>query len=215
VAKIQRPPEPFLYPLPVALVTCTEPGGGSNILTVSWVMNACAAPPMLTISLRPHRYSTQVIQETGEFAVNIPSYNIAYEVDLCGTLSGRDADKLRISGLTEAPASVIKAPLLEECVVSMECITRQSIPLGSHTLFLAEIAALHVDEVVYQARGSMEDSFASEEDLAAGVELDKGDDELTLELTRAKPLLYAPHTHEYWVLGDIAQCHLQSSGKKP
>ena len=197
LAKARRDPQPFVYPLPVALVTCLERDGGPNILTVSWITNVCAQPPMVAISLRPHRYSTEIIQDTGEFGVSIPSYDIAYEVDLCGTLSGRDTEKVRVSGLTEEPGEKIRAPLIAECPVSMECVTRHTVPLGSHILFVGEVVALR-----------------AEEDLYLGLDLE-GEEEPHLEITRAKPLLYAPHSHDYWILGDIAQSYHASGGKKP
>ena len=199
MGKIRREPFPLIYPLPVSLVTCSEASGGSNITTVAWVTNVCAAPPMVAISLRPHRYSTSIIEESGEFAVNMPSRNLAYEVDLCGTLSGREADKARISGLTEVPGDVIRAPLLAECVVNMECRTRHVLPLGSHVLFIGEIVALHI-----------------EEDLLSRVEdSDLEDDERYLDVTRARPMLYSPQTHDYWTLGEPAQPLSASAGKKP
>ncbi|MCA1596963.1 MAG: flavin reductase family protein, partial [Chloroflexi bacterium] len=155
------------------------------------------------ISLRPHRYSTTIITETGEFAINIPSADIAYEVDLCGTLSGRDADKSRISGLTELPASVIRAPLLAECPVNMECQTRQVIPLGSHVLFLAEVVALHIEEdLLTRVENSEEEADADE-------------DERYLEMKGTRPLLYFPESHDYWTPGNDARPLNHSSGKKP
>ena len=198
MGKIRREPQPFIYPLPVALITCQESAGGSNIITVAWISNACASPPMVGLSLRPHRYSTDIIKETGEFGVNMPSAEIAYEVDLCGTLSGRDADKIRISGLTEAPASIIRAPLLAECAVNMECVTRQVIPLGSHLYFLAEVVALHV-----------------EEDLLSRVEDSEEEDDRRLELERSSSLVYLPEVHDYWTLGPDPRRLNHSSGKKP
>lgn len=193
--KIRQEPRPLIYPLPVALVTCLDPNGGSNIVTVSWIMNVCASPPLVAISLRRHRFSTQIIQETGEFGVNIPSSNLTYEVDLCGTLSGMDVEKLRIAGLTEMKAEKIQAPLLLECPVNMECRTQQVIPLGTHILFLGEVLALYIEE----------SAFSEAPDLES--------DDQALDITRAKPLVYAPGTHDYWALGDTSQG--RSEGKKP
>ncbi|MDQ2731626.1 MAG: flavin reductase family protein [Armatimonadota bacterium] len=193
--KIRQDPRPFIYPLPVALVTCLDPNGGSNIITVCWIMNASASPPLVAISLRPHRYSTQIIQESGEFGVNIPSTHLTYEVDLCGTLSGMDVEKLRIAGLTEMKAEKIGAPLLADCPVNMECRTHQVIPLGSHILVLGEVVALYVEESALSAESQVEG------------------DEREFDVTLAQPLIYAPGTHDYWTLAQTRQS--RSEGKKP
>jgi flavin reductase (DIM6/NTAB) family NADH-FMN oxidoreductase RutF len=131
-------PGTMLCPLPVVMVTCVGREGRPNIFTVAWTGIVCTDPPMLSISVRPERYSYELLQETGEFVVNIPSVREVRATDLCGVISGREVDKFERTGLTPAPASVVSAPLIRECPVSLECRVTQTLSLGSHTLFLAE-----------------------------------------------------------------------------
>jgi flavin reductase (DIM6/NTAB) family NADH-FMN oxidoreductase RutF len=195
LGRVQLDPQPLIYPLPVALVACLELGGGPNVLVVSWITSVCASPPLIGVSLRPHRYSTQVIQETGEFTVNFPSHEMAVEVDLCGGLSGRDVEKLRVTGLTQTLGDAVRAPLIAECPVNLECTVRQTLALGSHILFIAEVMALHVD-------GNL---CHTEDD----------QDEPQLDFLRATPLIYAPQSHDYWKIDEAAGCIIRSTGKKP
>ncbi len=145
-----------LAPVPAALVGC---GGGEfryNLLTVAWTGIVCSAPPMLSISVRPDRYSHELIRSTGEFTVNLPTAAMAAAVDRCGVRSGRDCDKFAEEGLTPLPGSQIAAPLVAECPLGLECRIRQTIELGSHTLFLADILAVQVSKDYLSASGRLE-----------------------------------------------------------
>jgi flavin reductase (DIM6/NTAB) family NADH-FMN oxidoreductase RutF len=151
----KRLQKPFvvLYPAPVTLITC---GGGEvkpNIITISWAANLCSQPPMVGIGVRPGRYSYNLIKEGGEFVVNIPRPEMVEVCDRCGTVSGRDVDKFAEFGLTPLPASQVKAPLIAECPVNVECQVRQMLPLGSHHLFIGEVVAVHLDEDCLDQRG--------------------------------------------------------------
>ncbi|HPS01167.1 MAG TPA: flavin reductase family protein [Candidatus Sumerlaeota bacterium] len=148
-------PGTMLCPLPVVMVTCAGRDGRANILTVAWTGIVCTDPPMLSISVRPERYSYDLIQETGEFGVNIPSVREIRATDLCGVISGRDGDKFERAGLTPAPASIVSAPLIRECPVNLECRVTQTLALGSHTLFLAEIVATQVSKSLLTASGRL------------------------------------------------------------
>jgi flavin reductase (DIM6/NTAB) family NADH-FMN oxidoreductase RutF len=148
-------PGTMLCPLPVVMVTCVGREGRPNIFTVAWTGIVCTDPPMLSISVRPERYSYELLQETGEFVVNIPSVREVRATDLCGVISGREVDKFERTGLTPAPASVVSAPLIRECPVSLECRVTQTLSLGSHTLFLAEIVATQVSKSLMTASGRL------------------------------------------------------------
>ncbi len=148
-------PGTLLCPVPVVMVTCVGHAGRPNILTVAWTGIVCTDPPMLSISVRPDRYSYDLIQETGEFVVNVPSLREVRATDLCGVISGREEDKFERAGLTPAPASVVSAPLIRECPVNLECRVTQTLALGSHTMFLAEIVATQVSKSLMTETGRL------------------------------------------------------------
>jgi len=139
-------PGNMLYPLPVVMVSMADKNGNYNIITLAWVGTVCTNPPMVSISVRPERYSYPILQETGEFVINLTTKELAYATDYCGVKSGRDVDKFKEMQLTPLPASQIKAPLIGESPVSLECKVRQIMPLGSHHMFLADVVAVHADE---------------------------------------------------------------------
>lgn len=146
-------PSTFLVPVPAALVTCQDRGGRPNIITIAWTGVVCSDPPMVSISLRPSRYSHAIIRESGEFVVNIPPVDIVRKVDQCGIHSGKETDKFSAMGLTPVEAEKVSAPLIEECTVSLECRVTEIVPLGVHDMFLGEILATHVAEEAFDAEG--------------------------------------------------------------
>jgi flavin reductase (DIM6/NTAB) family NADH-FMN oxidoreductase RutF len=152
-------PGPSLYPLPAVLVSSLgEVDGVSrrNILTIAWTGVACGEPPMVSVAVRPTRFSHGLIASSGEFVVNVPSVAMCRAVDLCGNLSGRDGDKFTLAGLTAAPASRVGAPLVAECPIALECRVRHTYSGGSHDLFVGEIIAVQADEAVLDADGKIE-----------------------------------------------------------
>lgn len=146
MGKITWKPGNMLYPLPVVLVSCADGRGRDNILTVAWAGTICSNPPMLSISVRPERYSYAMIEETGEFIVNLTTKKLAYATDYCGVKSGRDVDKWKEMQLTREKADVVGAPLVGESPVNIECRVTEKRDLGSHVLFQAEVVSVHVEE---------------------------------------------------------------------
>lgn len=138
-------PGNMLYPLPVVMVSMADKNGKLNIITIAWAGTVCTNPPMVSISVRPERYSYSILRETGEFVINLTTRDLVYATDYCGVKSGRDVDKFKELGLTPAAASVVKAPLIKESPVNLECRISQTLSLGSHELFLAEVVAVHAD----------------------------------------------------------------------
>ncbi len=136
----------MLYPLPVVMVSVADRAGNYNIITIAWAGTVCTNPPMISISVRPDRYSFPILKETGEFVVNLTTRELAYATDFCGVKSGRDVDKFKALGLTPLPAREVGAPLIGESPVNIECKVRQVMALGSHHMFLADVAAVHADE---------------------------------------------------------------------
>ena len=139
-------PGNMLYPLPVVMVSLADRDGRPNIITLAWVGTVCTNPPMVSISVRPERYSYPILKETGEFVINLTTKELAFATDYCGVKSGRDVDKFKEMGLTPIPASGVKAPMIKEAPVSIECRVKEIRELGSHHMFLAEVVAVHADE---------------------------------------------------------------------
>ena len=146
MAKQEWKPGNMLYPLPAVMVSCQRPGEKPNIITVAWTGTVCTNPPMAYISVRPERYSYDIIRETGEFVINLTTEKLAEAVDYCGVRSGRDTDKFQDMHLTPEPSSKIGAPMIGECPVNLECVVEKLEELGSHHMFLADVVAVHADE---------------------------------------------------------------------
>ena len=144
----------LLNPEPPVLVSC-GPKEKPNLITVGWCGTICTQPSMLSISVRPERYSYGLIKDSGEFVVNLPTEALARAVDWCGVKSGRDVDKFTAMGLHAAPAARVDTVLLEESPLNLECRVTQRIPLGSHDLFLAEVVAVDVDESLLDQNGKL------------------------------------------------------------
>lgn len=139
-------PGNMLYPVPAVLVTVADGKGNPNIFTVAWTGTVCSDPPMVSISVRPERYSHQIIEETGEFVLNLTTRELVFATDYCGVRSGRDTDKVKDMNLTLLPGDEVNAPLLKESPVNIECRVTQTLRLGSHDMYLARVAAVHADE---------------------------------------------------------------------
>ncbi len=144
--KIEWKPGNMLYPLPVAMVTCGTKPGDYNIITIAWTGTINTNPPMLSISVRESRHSYKLIKESGEFVVNLTTENLVKAADWCGVRSGRDYNKFKEMKLTPGKASKLDTPLIEESPVNIECKVKQEIKLGSHSMFIAEVVAVTVDE---------------------------------------------------------------------
>ena len=125
-------PGNMIYPLPAVLVSCGSEPSEYNVLTVAWVGTLCTNPPMCYISVRPERYSYPIIQKNMEFVINLTTKDMAYATDWCGVRSGKDYNKFEEMKLTPGKAEVVKAPIVEESPVSIECRVKEIIPLGSH-----------------------------------------------------------------------------------
>ena len=149
-------PGNVLSPAPPVLVSCggTE-GWKPNLITIAWAGNVCSDPPMLSISVRPERYSFEIIRTTREFVVNVPSQKQARAVDWCGVVSGRSEDKFAGAGLTPAPALKVRPPIVLECPLNIECRVKESLELGSHTMFVAEVVAVQVSSDLVDGKGRL------------------------------------------------------------
>ena len=156
--KLCWPGSAQLAPVLAVLVGC---GDGSrrnpfNLITVAWCGMACSDPPQLTIGVRPERFSFGLIRRTGEFTVNLPTKALTADLDYCGVVSGKAVDKFRERGLTPVPGKTVKAPLVGECPLALECRVKEALELGSHWLFIADILAVRVDSGLVDEKGKLD-----------------------------------------------------------
>ena len=179
MAKVAVKPGTYLYPIPAVMVTC-GPYSKPNIITLAWVGTVCSDPPMVGISIRPSRYSNELIKQQREFIVNLPTVDLVRATDYCGMVSGRKVDKFEATGLTACAAEAIDTAVIAECPVNIECRVSQVLPLGTHDLFLGTVVAVHVDESILN---------------------DQGD----LDLSKAE--LFAYSGARYWSLGHLLGAH--------
>ena len=154
-SKIQINPSTFLSPVPVVMVS-SGTMEQSNIITVAWAGTVNSEPPMLSVSIRKERYSHEIIQKSGVFAVNLVSEDLIRETDYCGVKSGRDTDKFSELHFTKIKGEKTGVPLIAEAPASLECRVKSITPLGSHDLFLAEIVNVCVSESLFDEKGAID-----------------------------------------------------------
>ena len=143
----------MLYPLPVVMLSVTDGEGRDNIVTVAWAGTINSDPPMVSVSVRPERFSHAMIEKTGEFVINLTTAELCRATDYCGVRSGRDVDKFKEMNLTKVPSQVVKAPSIGESPVCIECKVTGKQALGSHDMFTAEVVAVTVDDAYMDEQG--------------------------------------------------------------
>ena len=144
----------LLAPVPPVLVTCGT-AEQANIFTVGWTGICCTHPPMTYISVRPTRFSYEIIRKSGEFVINLPTTALVKAVDFCGVRSGRNTDKITACGLHLLPSEHGDVPLLAESPVSLYCRVTEIKPLGTHDMFLAEIIGTDADSRYVDSKGKL------------------------------------------------------------
>ena len=174
-SKVVKKPFVALRPVPVVLVSCGH-GERANIITIAWTGILCSSPPQVGIGVRPSRHSHGLIQETGEFVINIPGEGLLDQVEYCGFVSGREADKFAARGLTPVSGSAVQTPIIAECQINIECKVTHPLSLGSHDLFIGEVVAVQVSQEVLDEKGRVDNS-------------------------KLKPILFTGD--EYWGLGSL------------
>ena len=155
MAKISWRAGTLLAPLPPALIssgTMEKP----NVMTAAWTGIIASDPAITYVSIRPSRYSHEIILKTKEFVINLPNLPLAKATDFCGVKSGRDIDKFKVCGLTAKECSLIAAPQIEEAPVSIECKVLDVKTFGTHDMFLAEIVAVNVDDKYINSDGALD-----------------------------------------------------------
>ena len=178
MAKESLEPQTILLPLPAVMVSCQKKAERPNIITLAWVGVVCSEPPMVGIAIRKNRFSFDIIKESKEFVVNVPSGALLKATDFCGTTSGKDTDKFAEAKLTPVKGTKVNAPLIAECPVNLECVVRHMPDLGSHTLFIGEIVATHIDSEFLNDEGEP-------------------------DVEKMKLFCYCPGAHQYRAIGDV------------
>jgi len=145
----------FEYPIPAAMVSCGTMEK-SNIITVAWTGVINTNPAMVYISVRPERYSYEIIKKSKEFVINLTNEQLAYATDWCGVKSGKNIDKFKMMHLTKRKANFVNCPMIEEAPVSIECKVKEIKKLGSHDMFIAEVLAVNADEKYFDKKGAFD-----------------------------------------------------------
>ena len=155
MSKVTWKPGPFLYPLPVVMVSCGTMEK-SNIITVAWTGILNTNPATVYIAVRPTRYSYQLIKEQGEFVINLTNKNLARATDWCGVKTGAQVDKFKEMKLTKEKANFVKCPMIKESPVSVECKVREIQEMGSHHVFVADVLAINADKQYIDEKGAFD-----------------------------------------------------------
>lgn len=135
----------MVFPIPAVMVSCGANEEENNIITIAWTGTLCTNPPMCYISVQPKRHSHAIIKKNMEFVINLTTEKLAFATDWCGVKSGKDFNKFKEMKLTPVKAQIVKAPLIEESPVNIECVVKEIKTLGSHDMFIAEVVAVNVD----------------------------------------------------------------------
>ncbi|MFH1362266.1 MAG: flavin reductase family protein [bacterium] len=146
MSKLTWKPGTMLYPLPAVMVSCGDKPSNYNIITIAWTGTICSEPAMTYVSIRPERHSHTIIKKTGEFVINLTTRKLAFATDFCGVKSGRDVNKFAKMHLTPVKAKHVKAPLIEESPINIECKVTEIKSLGSHDMFMAKVLCVHASK---------------------------------------------------------------------
>ena len=153
MAKQSWKPGNMLYPLPAVLVSCQGKDGKPNLITIGWVGTICSDPAMVSISVRPERYSYHMLKETGEFVINLTTEELLEATDYCGVASGRDVNKWEKMNLTPIPSEKVSVPAVAESPINIECKVTEVKELGTHHMFIAEVVNVRADEKYMDEKG--------------------------------------------------------------
>ncbi len=139
----------LLHPMHTVMISCKGNDSKPNVTTLAWAMPTSTNPPLIAISVAPGRHSHKLIEESGEFIVNIPTLEILQAVYACGSLTGRSFDKFKKANLTQMPGKKVKAPAIRECIAHIECEVDGQFSTGDHTIFIGKILEAYADIGVF------------------------------------------------------------------
>ena len=162
MSKILWKPGTMIYPLPAVMVSCGATPDEYNIITISWTGTICTDPPMCYISVRPSRHSYGIIKRNGEYIINLTTKALAFATDWCGVKSGADHNKFGEMGLTPVMGEIVKAPLIKESPVNIECVVKEIKVLGSHHMFISEVVAVNAEKDLFDEKSGVFRLFAAD-----------------------------------------------------
>lgn len=154
MAKVLWKPGTMVYPVPAVMVSCGTVGEDANVITIAWTGTICTDPAMTYISLRPERYSYDIIKNSGEFVINLTTRKLAFATDFCGVRSGRDINKFKKMKLTPQKANHVSCPMIKESPINIECKVTEIKKLGTHDMFLAEVLGVNADDQYLDKNGA-------------------------------------------------------------
>ena len=155
MSKVEWKSGTFIYPIPAVMITSGDMDN-SNIMTVAWTGILNTNPAICYISVRPERYSYNLIKESGEFVINLTNEKLAYATDWCGVRSGKDYDKFKEMKLTKEKANHVKCPIIKESPVAVECKVKEIKELGSHHVFIAEVLSIDAGQEYINENGAFD-----------------------------------------------------------
>ena len=155
MARVHWKPANMLYPAPPVMVSCMDEEGRANIMTAAWAGTLCSDPVMVSVAIRPERYSHDIIERTGEFVISLTTRKLVFAADFCGVRSGRNVDKFEYLHLTKEPSLLVKPPGIGESPVCLECRVREIKRLGLHDLFIADVVSVSVDDAYLDEKGRL------------------------------------------------------------
>jgi flavin reductase (DIM6/NTAB) family NADH-FMN oxidoreductase RutF len=152
MSKVTWKPGTMIYPLPAVMVSCGSNEDEYNIITVSWTGTICTDPAMCYISVRPSRHSYDIIKRNGDYVINLTTSQLAYATDWCGVKSGAIHKKFTEMKLTPVRATRVKAPMIMESPVNIECVVKEIKELGTHHMFISEVVAVNADNDLFDEK---------------------------------------------------------------
>ncbi len=144
----------LIAPVPPTMVTSSFEGK-DNVFTVAWTGVLNTQPPKTYISVRPERYSYELIKNSGEFVINLTTRNMVRAADWCGTYTGRKVDKFKKHNLEKVKAQHVSAPILAQSPLALECKVCDIVEMGTHHMFIADIVGVSVDEKLIDDKGKL------------------------------------------------------------
>lgn len=144
----------MVCPVPPTLVSCgtmEKP----NAITIAWTGILNTQPPKTYISVRPERFSYNLIKESGEFVINLPTAKLVKAIDYCGCRSGAKEDKFKATGITPMESGFLSCPQVAESPINIACKVVDIVPLGTHHMFIADIIGVNVEETLIDKNGKL------------------------------------------------------------
>ncbi|PKK81825.1 MAG: hypothetical protein CVT47_00450 [Thermoplasmata archaeon HGW-Thermoplasmata-2] len=140
----------MLHPRNTVLITTCGAAGKPNIITIAWITPISAAPPLLGFAIRKSRHSFKLLEENGEFVVNVPEFSLAPQSAFCGRESGKSVDKFAGCKLTTEKSAKVAPPTIGECAAAIECKVHKMIEVGDHVLVVGEVVGASADSKKFE-----------------------------------------------------------------